>query len=91
MTAVEWVKKELEKYGNPVVCEVLWEDFDSLVEQAKEMEKQNKIDFLVWLKENHWYVYKDGTWFTSKDHPYIDGKPRKFYTEEQVIKLYENK
>ena len=40
MTAVEQVKKELEKYGNPVVCEVLWEDFDSLVEQAKQMEKQ---------------------------------------------------
>lgn len=43
MTAVEWLKKELEKYGNPVVCEVLWEDFDSLVEQAKQMEKEQII------------------------------------------------
>lgn len=91
MTSIEWLAKELENYGDPNECELRWETLDSLVKKAKQIEKQNKIDFLVWLKENHWHVYKDGTWFTSKDHAYIEGKPRKFYTEEQVIKKYENR
>lgn len=46
------------------------------------------IEFLIWLKENHWHVYKNGKWFTTTDQPYIDGEPRKTYTEEQVIKKY---
>lgn len=61
--------------------------YDKAIELLQ-VEKQDMIDFLVWLKENHWHVYKDGRWFTSKDHAYIDGKPRKFYTEEQVIQKY---
>jgi hypothetical protein len=80
-TAVEWLEKEL-KDRYPLM------NSEPFFEQAKQVEKQNKIDFLVWLKENHWHVYKDGTWFTSKDHAYMNGKPRKFYTEEQVIQKY---
>lgn len=45
--------------------------------------------FLIWLKDNHWNVYKDGTWYTTNEKEYIVGKPRKFYTEEQIIKKYE--
>lgn len=44
MTAVNWLAKELEKYGNPAMCEVLWEDFDSLFEQAKQMENEKLLD-----------------------------------------------
>lgn len=38
-TAVEWLAKELESFGDPGVCEITWEDLDSLVEQAKDIEK----------------------------------------------------
>ena len=39
-TAVEWLAKALENYGDPQVCEINWKDLDSLVEQAKQMEKE---------------------------------------------------
>ena len=39
-TAVEWLGKELESYGDPQFCEIEWEQLDSLIQQAKEMEKE---------------------------------------------------
>ena len=44
-TAVEWLAKELESYGDPQICKITWEDLDSLVNQAKAMEKEKKIEF----------------------------------------------
>lgn len=46
------------------------------------------IELLQWLKENHFHQYKDGTWYTTQERPYTEGKPRNFYTEEQVVKLF---
>lgn len=43
-TSVEWLAKELESYGDPQKCVITWEDFDFLVNQAKEMEKQEIIN-----------------------------------------------
>ena len=43
-TAVEWLSKELESYGDPQFCEIEWKQLDSLIEQAKEMEKQEIMD-----------------------------------------------
>ncbi len=40
MTAVEWLSKELESFGDPTMCKLTWEELDSIIEQAKEMEKQ---------------------------------------------------
>lgn len=45
-TAVEWLKKELEEYGDPQYCELTWNELDELCEQAKEMEKQQIIDIV---------------------------------------------
>lgn len=39
-TAVEWLAKELEGYGDPQFCDIAWKDLDSLVERAKQMEKE---------------------------------------------------
>jgi hypothetical protein len=39
-TVVEWLGKELESYGDPQFCEIEWEQLDSLIQQAKEMEKE---------------------------------------------------
>jgi hypothetical protein len=44
-TAVEWLGKELESYGDPQFCEIEWEQLDSLIQQAKEMEKEQIVDF----------------------------------------------
>jgi len=43
-TSVEWLGKELEDYGDSQFCKIDWETLDLLIEQAKEMEKQQIID-----------------------------------------------
>ena len=43
-TAVEWLKIQLEEYGDPQYCELTWKELDELCEQAKEMEKEQIID-----------------------------------------------
>ena len=43
-TAVDWLCKELESYGDPQFCEIEWKQLDSLIEQAKEMHKQEIVD-----------------------------------------------
>jgi len=47
------------------------------------------VTFLVWIKENNFYQYKDGTWYTTKEKPYVRGEQRKFYTDEQLINLFQ--
>lgn len=39
-TAVEWLGKELEDYGDSQFCKIEWKTLDLLIEQAKEMEKE---------------------------------------------------
>lgn len=43
-TAVEWLGKELESYGDPEYCKLEWETLDSLIQQAKDMEKEQLSD-----------------------------------------------
>ena len=44
MTAVEFLKKELEEYGSNSHLSLDWTTFDELIEQAKAMEKQQIMD-----------------------------------------------
>ena len=44
-TAVEWLGKELESYGDPQSCKIEWEQLDSLFEQAKEIEKEQSYTY----------------------------------------------
>lgn len=44
MTAVEWLAKELENYGNPQVCEINWEILDAFINKAKQMEEEQKYE-----------------------------------------------
>ena len=39
-TAVDWLKKELEGYGDTQYCELTWNELDELCEHAKEMERE---------------------------------------------------
>ena len=38
-TAVEWLDKELESYGDPQYCELEWKTLDVLIKQAKEWKR----------------------------------------------------
>ena len=44
-TAVEWLGKELESYGDPGYCKIEWETLDLLIQQAKEIEKKQLLHF----------------------------------------------
>ena len=59
MTATEWLGKELESYGDPQFCEIEWEQLDSLIQQAKEMHKQEIINA-------YWASYKEGQYSGDK-------------------------
>ena len=39
-TAVEWLSKKLESYGDPQYCELEWKELDLLIKKAKAMEKR---------------------------------------------------
>jgi len=43
-TAIDWLKEQLETYGNQSYCVVEWSMLDKLTVQAKEMDKQQKIE-----------------------------------------------
>jgi hypothetical protein len=43
-TAVEWLGKKLESYGDPQYCELEWKELDLLIKKAKAMEKQKIVD-----------------------------------------------
>lgn len=44
LTAIEWLKKELEQFGSPSNLNLNWTTFDELIDQAKQMEKEQMID-----------------------------------------------
>jgi hypothetical protein len=43
-TAVEWLGKKLESYGDPQYCELEWKELDLLIKKAKAMEKKKIVD-----------------------------------------------
>ena len=56
-TAVEWLKDQLECFGNKHELTISWTTVDDLVEQAKEMEKEqivkanrDGVDMVVYKK-----------------------------------------
>jgi hypothetical protein len=51
-TAVEWLIKQLESYGDPQFCKIEWEQLDSLINQAQEMEKEQIIALAAELYED---------------------------------------
>jgi hypothetical protein len=60
-------------------------------EKCKEIYNKNMLtDFINWIKENKFCQYKDGTWYSLLERPYIDGSQRIYYKDEQLIQLFEN-
>jgi hypothetical protein len=43
-TAVEWLKNQIECFGNKHELQMSWATLDELLKQAKEMEKEQIID-----------------------------------------------
>ena len=43
ITAVQWLKTEIEKYGDPEYLVIRWTDLDELINHVKQMEKEQII------------------------------------------------
>jgi len=43
-TAVEWLKEQIECFGNKHELQMSWATLDELLEQAKEMEKEQIVN-----------------------------------------------
>ena len=43
-TAVEWLKTEMEQYGDSEYLVIRWTDLDELINHAKQMEKEQIMD-----------------------------------------------
>ena len=46
------------------------------------------LHFIQWLKDNNFHQYKDGTWYTTLERPYVKGQQRKFYDDDELVSLY---
>lgn len=42
-TTIDWIKSQLENYGDPKFCILTWDELDNLLLQAKQMEKEQII------------------------------------------------
>lgn len=51
-TAVEWLNEELERLTTASGIRMSWKMMDSLINEAKEKEKENLIDFFMWFRDN---------------------------------------
>lgn len=49
------------------------------------------LEFLQWLEDNQFHRYKDGTYYTTSQQYYIHGKQRKFYTKEELVRIFSTK
>ena len=49
-TAVEWLKLQLETYGDPQYCELTWKELDELVEQAKAIEREQMMKLISFVR-----------------------------------------
>ena len=53
-TAVEWLIEQLECFGNKHELQLSWATVDELVEQAKEMEKEQMEELKDFEKWKEW-------------------------------------
>lgn len=51
-TALEWLNSELERLTTGAGIHMSWQMMDSLINEAKEKEKENLIDFFMFFRDN---------------------------------------
>lgn len=84
--AIDYIKDIDEDYyaGMHAAYQVVLETLEEV-----EVDKR-EISFLKWIKDNKWHTNSDGKWYTTNEKPYIYGRQRDFYTEEEVLEIYNN-
>jgi hypothetical protein len=51
-TAIEWLNGEVERLTTAAGIHMSWQMMDSLINQAKEKEQKQFIDFFMWFRDN---------------------------------------
>lgn len=62
-TTIDWIKREMEKFGERSHLLLDWESFDIIIEDAREMEKEQ----MGYTEEQAYEIWKAGQeyWKTS--------------------------
>lgn len=47
-----------------------------------------QLDFLEFLRERKWYLYKDGTWYSNYKRDYT--KTLRYYSDEELEQEFKN-
>ena len=87
-TAVEWLKEQIECFGNKHELQMSWATLDELLEQAKEMEKEQIIDFASWIGKSEWmsiWVVDKWMWESQKENSNTNYK-----TDKELFDIYYN-
>jgi hypothetical protein len=97
-TAVEQFIEQLEKQGESwenmsigrIQISIKVEDYINLINQAKEVEKQQQdefaIEFTEWCNDNYFRMGNTNIWLESKDFEI----PIK-YTTKELLEIFKNK
>lgn len=56
-TPIKYLKKELEKYGDPDCCEIKWEELDKLLDMADNMVVLEKVEAYSQAKRHYNETY----------------------------------
>jgi hypothetical protein len=100
-SAVEWLKEQIECFGNKHELQMSWATLDELLKQAKEMEKEQTetlyteeqvIEFTKWLASDWFALWvKDKflwecDWSENAENQDYKG----YYTEKQLLELFKS-
>jgi hypothetical protein len=71
-TAVEWLLEQLECFGNKHELQMSWATVDELLKQAKEIERQQIVDFGYDIAEDlAWGKYRDKKAMEERYNEYL--------------------
>jgi hypothetical protein len=74
-TAVEWLQEQLECFGNKHELQMSWATVDELLKQAKEIERQQIVDFGYDIAEDlAWGKYGDKKAMEERYNEYLTFK-----------------
>ena len=89
MTAIEWLAKEIFRKYKFTLQQLNCQPLEGAIEQAKEMEKQQKDDFAIgfaeWLRENYYDNGELWTEWNSDDNTHSSKQLLEIYKKEIIL------
>jgi hypothetical protein len=88
-TAVEWLIEEIEKLQLKSDLETN-ASFIRIVEEAKQIEKQQMIEFSIWLNDTIHATHQIGGKYEGMWHAHIPDSGKDYFTNEEILNYWES-